>query len=111
VLTKSVVELQAIWKEERVRKTFRITGTALLVVIVSLFVYMLSPTAATPTLASRPEGAPQTSRGSNSSAINLITVLNPEIPNKVAERAPLIPRLDTVDGKTIWFVSENWGGT
>jgi hypothetical protein len=92
-----------------VRKTFRITGTALLVVIVSLFVYMLSPTAATPTLASRPEGARQTSRGSNSSAINLITVLNPEIPNKVTERAPLIPRLDTVDGKTIWFVSMNWG--
>ncbi len=23
--------------------------------------------------------------------------------------APLIPRLNTVDGKTIWYVSENWG--
>jgi hypothetical protein len=71
----------------------------LFAVIVALSACMFSPTIA----------APQTSRSSKDSSRNLITVLNPEIPNKVAERAPLIPRLDTVDGKTIWYVSENWG--
>jgi hypothetical protein len=67
--------------------------------IVALSAYMFSPTTA----------APQNSRSSEDTSGKLVTVLNPEIPNKVVERAPLIPRLDTVDGKTIWYVSENWG--
>ena len=81
------------------RKRTPLTGAALFAVIVALSAYMFSPTIA----------APQISRSSKDTSSNLVTVLNPEIPNKVAERAPLISRLDTVDGKTIWYVSENWG--
>jgi len=82
-----------------VRKRTKFTGSALFAVIIALSAYMFLPTIA----------APQTSRSSKDASRRLVTVLNPEIPNKIAERAPLIPRLDTVDGKTIWYVSENWG--
>jgi hypothetical protein len=40
----------------------------------------------------------------------LITVLNPAVANKMAERLPLAPRLDTLNGKTIYMVDINWGG-
>ena len=40
----------------------------------------------------------------------MITVLNPAISSKMADRAPLSPRLDTLDGKTIYLVDINWGG-
>jgi hypothetical protein len=40
----------------------------------------------------------------------LITVLNPAISNKMAERVPLGPRLDTVEGKAIYMVDLQWGG-
>jgi hypothetical protein len=40
----------------------------------------------------------------------LITVHNPAIASKMAVRVPLSPRLDTLDGKTIYFVDINWGG-
>ncbi|MGD0101280.1 MAG: hypothetical protein ABSC60_13110 [Acidobacteriota bacterium] len=40
----------------------------------------------------------------------LITVLNPAISNKMAERVPLGPRLNTVEGKTIYLVDMQWGG-
>ena len=33
-----------------------------------------------------------------------ITVLNPAISTKIAERVPLVPRLDTLEGKTIYLV-------
>lgn len=39
-----------------------------------------------------------------------ITVLNPAIESKMAERAPLCPRLDTLEGKTLYLVDINWGG-
>jgi len=39
-----------------------------------------------------------------------ITVLNPAIANKMAMRAPLCPRLDTLEGKTLYMVDINWGG-
>jgi hypothetical protein len=82
-----------------VKKRISLAGAALFTVIVALSAFMFPPAAA----------APQVSRSSKDTSGKLVTVLNPEIPNKVAERAPLIPRLDTVDGKTIWYVSENWG--
>jgi hypothetical protein len=81
------------------RKRTPLSGAALFAVVVVLSACMLSPAIA----------APQISRSSKDTSSNPVTVLNPEIPNKVAERAPLIPRLDTVDGKTIWYVTENWG--
>jgi hypothetical protein len=36
-------------------------------------------------------------------------MLNAEVAMKTIERYPLIPRLSSLDGKTIWFVNENWG--
>ncbi len=39
-----------------------------------------------------------------------ITVLNPTPPNRMVDRIPLIPRLDTLDGKTIFLVDIGWGG-
>ena len=39
-----------------------------------------------------------------------ITVLNPAIANKMAKRAPLCLRLDTLEGKTLYLVDINWGG-
>jgi len=39
-----------------------------------------------------------------------ITVLNPAIASKMARRAPLCPRLSSLDGKTLYMVDINWGG-
>jgi hypothetical protein len=40
----------------------------------------------------------------------LLTVLNPAVADKMADRVPLAPRLDALDGKTIYMVDINWGG-
>ena len=40
----------------------------------------------------------------------LITVLNPAISSQMVDRLPLSPRLDTLEGKTIYLVDINWGG-
>jgi hypothetical protein len=40
----------------------------------------------------------------------LITVMNPVVESKLAERLPLAPRLDTLEGKTLYMVDINWGG-
>jgi hypothetical protein len=40
----------------------------------------------------------------------LITVLNPAISAKIVERVPLTPRLDTLEGKTIYLYDTQWGG-
>ncbi len=40
----------------------------------------------------------------------LITVLNPAISTKMAERVPLGPRLNTLEGKTLYMVDIQWGG-
>jgi hypothetical protein len=40
----------------------------------------------------------------------LITVLNPAIASKTAERMPLTARLDSLEGKTIYMVDIQWGG-
>ena len=39
-----------------------------------------------------------------------ITVLNPAIAGKMAKRAPLYGRLNTLEGKTLYLVDINWGG-
>jgi hypothetical protein len=43
-------------------------------------------------------------------AEELITVLNPAVTTRFAERVPLAPRLDTLEGKTIYLVDTNWEG-
>jgi len=40
----------------------------------------------------------------------LITILNPAVTEKLAERLPLTPRLDTLEGKTIYLVDMNYEG-
>lgn len=40
----------------------------------------------------------------------LITILNPAVTTRLADRVPLAPRLDTLEGKTIYLVDDNWGG-
>ena len=40
----------------------------------------------------------------------LITVLNPAITEKLAERVSLAPRLETLEGKTIYLVDVNYEG-
>ncbi len=39
-----------------------------------------------------------------------ITVLNPAITSEMVDREPLSPRLETLDGKTIYMVDISWGG-
>jgi hypothetical protein len=39
-----------------------------------------------------------------------MTVLNPTAANKMVDRVPLSPRLDTLEGKTIFLVDIGWGG-
>jgi hypothetical protein len=39
-----------------------------------------------------------------------IRVLNPTPPNRMVDRVPLTPRLDTLEGKTIYLVDIGWGG-
>ena len=46
----------------------------------------------------------------NSDSSGLITVLNPAVASKMAERLPLAPRLNTLEGKTVYMVDINWGG-
>ena len=50
------------------------------------------------------------SAAAGSSSAELITVHNPAIAGRLAERLPLNPRLDTLEGKTLYMVDVQWGG-
>jgi hypothetical protein len=39
-----------------------------------------------------------------------LRVLNPTPPNRMVDRVPLAPRLNTLEGKTIFLVDLGWGG-
>jgi len=52
----------------------------------------------------------QAARDTAASKDKLITVLNPAIIEKLAARVPLAPRLDTLEGKTIYIVDMNYEG-
>jgi hypothetical protein len=52
----------------------------------------------------------QSSRNAAASEDALITVLNPAVPDKLATRIPLAPRLETLEGKTIYLVDTNYEG-
>ena len=45
-----------------------------------------------------------------SSRTEKITILNPGIASTMAKRLPLSPRLDTLEGKTLYLVDIGWGG-
>ena len=49
-------------------------------------------------------------RDAAASEVKLITVLNPAVTEKLAGRVPLAPRLDTLEGKTIYLVDMNYEG-
>jgi hypothetical protein len=49
-------------------------------------------------------------RDASGSRDNLITVLNPAVTEKLASRVALAPRLDTLEGKTIYLVDLNYEG-
>jgi hypothetical protein len=53
----------------------------------------------------------QNKRKAPLSAPAKITVMNPAVASKMAERFPLAPRSDTLVGKTIYMVNINWGGS
>jgi hypothetical protein len=38
------------------------------------------------------------------------TVMNPAITSRMKDRMPLSPRLETLDGKTLYLVDISWGG-
>ncbi len=40
----------------------------------------------------------------------LITLVNPALSTALAERVPLTPRNDTLEGKTVYLVDLQWGG-
>ncbi len=52
----------------------------------------------------------QNTRNAAASKDSLITVLNPAVIDKLAERVPLAPRLDSLEGKTIYIVDTNYEG-
>ncbi len=52
----------------------------------------------------------QTARDAAASEDKLITVMNPGVTEKLAEWVPLAPRLDTLEGKTIYLVDMNYEG-
>jgi hypothetical protein len=39
----------------------------------------------------------------------LLTVMSPIVADHMVERVPLIPRLDTLEGKSIYLIDVNWG--
>jgi hypothetical protein len=54
--------------------------------------------------------APLQAQQQKAAAKPRITVMNPAIESKMVDRIPLSPRLDTLEGKTIYLVDINWGG-
>ena len=53
----------------------------------------------------------QNKRESPLSVSAKITVMNPAVASRMAERFPLAPRPNTLAGKTIYMVNINWGGS
>jgi len=54
-------------------------------------------------------GIPLLPTGCNSGG-DTIAVMNPAVTEKLAERVPLAPRLDTLEGKTVYLVDMNYEG-
>ncbi len=75
-----------------------------------LFAAALAVNGIAPVQAGARKGAKPAANSVNPDAGKLITVLNPAIANKMAVRIPLSPRLDTLEGKTIYMMDINWGG-
>jgi hypothetical protein len=64
--------------------------------------------AGAPSFASASPGPAPAAASSESNG--LVTVLNPGVATKLAERKPLAPRLHTLEGKKIYLVDTDWDG-
>ena len=76
---------------------------------------MLALLGASPALVAVAPAAARTARANSAKgapvvAGKTITALNPAITPELAKRIPLAPRLDTLEGKTIYLVDTDWGG-
>ena len=56
------------------------------------------------------DSSEKTLAGTQSPSENKVRALNPTPPNRMIDRVPLTPRLDTLEGKTIFLVDIGWGG-
>ena len=72
----------------------------------SLWIYCIMMAAALVLSGSDPVGAQRNA----ASMDKLTTVLNPAVTERLAQRVPLAPRLDTLEGKTIYLVDMNYEG-
>jgi hypothetical protein len=90
-----VLQCQALEKEgkENVRKKLSISFILLIMAVVASAGW-----------------APLQAQRKKAAAKPLITVLNPDVASKMVDRVPLSPRLDTLEGKTLYLVDINWGG-
>lgn len=68
----------------------------------------LPAVAGSPSLAEA--GAKKSPAAAGSMTDGLLTALNPAVTPELPKRVPLAPRLDTLDGKTIYLVDTDWGG-
>ena len=66
--------------------------------------------AGTPALARPARDAARAPEPDPVNSSGAITVLNPAIASKLAERVPLADRLKSLEGKTIYLVDIQWGG-
>ncbi len=82
--------------KENVRRKQLLTSLSLLIMAAVVFAGL------TPSQAQQ--------RKTKAAAKPLITVLNPAVASKMVDRVPLSPRLNTLEGKTIYLVDINWGG-
>ena len=62
-----------------------------------------SPVRARPAGLAEPAATPVVGAGK-------LSVLNPAIAGKFAERFPLVPRLASLEGKTLYMIDIQWGG-
>jgi hypothetical protein len=88
-------ELHRLFKKEAVMKRIPLLSKCLLAVI-SMILACIAPV--------------QTTRGASALQNQLITILNPAVTEKLANRVPLAPRLNTLEGKTIYIVDMNYEG-
>jgi hypothetical protein len=67
-------------------------------IFISIFAIAESPQKATPPRTPKPTSEPK------------LSVLNPAATNSMVPRLPLAPRLNSLEGKTIYMVDIGWGG-
>jgi hypothetical protein len=53
---------------------------------------------------------PLAAQANRASPEDMVTVMNPVVENHMVDRLPLSPRLNTLNGKTLYMLDINWGG-